>query len=155
MCMAGMTEGPKIIGQNIINYNKLLVSNLYFWGKALGAHPPSPPVPPVLMDIRENAKVNKQKLYMHIWPLSFHNPLCITCVRHTWFANNSCSPSKNNFQGQSLRHVSLKIKKSECPTWRARVTQTRASIASIHLCSFVRSFVRPAPNINFNTYLLT
>ena len=43
MCMAGMTEGPKIIGQNIINCNKLLVSNLYFWGKALGAHPPFPP----------------------------------------------------------------------------------------------------------------
>ena len=84
MCMAGMTEGPKIIGQNIINYNKLLVSNLYFWGKALGAHPPFPPSSAGSYGYQRECENEQAKvIYMHIWPLSFHNSFMYhMCAAH-------------------------------------------------------------------------
>ena len=53
MCMEGMGEGPKIMGQNIINCKTV---SIFISGGRLLGHIPPPPVPPVLMDIRENVE---------------------------------------------------------------------------------------------------
>ena len=55
--MEGMGEGPKIMGQNIINCKTV---SIFISGGRLLGHIPPPPVPPVLMDIRENVEKKKQ-----------------------------------------------------------------------------------------------
>ena len=62
MCMAGMAEGPKIWGAQY--YKQSISLSIYIsGGGTLLRHSPSPlPVPPPLMDIRENAKVKKAKV---------------------------------------------------------------------------------------------
>ena len=49
---------------------------------------------------------------LYFWPLSFHNPLCISHVCGTLDLQIIVVALQKKIQGQSLRHVSLKIKKS-------------------------------------------
>ena len=120
MCLAGIAEGPKIWGAR--HYKLSISLSIYIsGGGTLFRHVPSThPVPPALMDIRENAKVKKAKSKKQ----NLYNP----CPSIIHYVSHVCGTLdlqilvvalQKKIQGQSLRHVLLKIKKkSERPTFR-------------------------------------